>query len=129
MSEAQTETSSPPPAPAPVQDKSIVTLSESAAKQITKLMDTEGDPTMKLRIEVIGGGCSGFSYKYSLDNEAREGDLNFESFGVEFVTDDVSLEMIGGSMLDYVEDLMGASFQMTNPNAASSCGCGTSFGI
>jgi len=92
-------------------------------------VEMEGDPSMKLRIEVIGGGCSGFSYKYSLDNEAREGDLHFENHGVEFVTDDVSLEMIGGSMLDYVEDLMGASFQMTNPNASSSCGCGTSFGV
>lgn len=126
MSEVQTETTTAQAAP---QAPRIVTLSVSAAERIKQLVEMEGDPTMKLRIEVVGGGCSGFSYKFSLDNEKREDDLIFESHGVEFVTDEVSLDMLAGSELAYVEDMMGASFQMTNPNASSTCGCGTSFGV
>jgi len=129
MSEVQTETASPDTPQGAVPVPRVVTLSANAAKRITELVTMEGDPTMKLRIEVVGGGCSGFSYKFCLDNEKREDDLNFESHGVKFVTDEVAIEMLAGSELDYVEDMMGASFQMTNPNASSTCGCGTSFGV
>ena len=123
MSEVQTETAAQDAPPPP----RVVTISANAAKRITQLIEMEGDATMRLRIEVVGGGCSGFSYKFSLDNESREDDLVFKNHGVEFVTDEVAIEMLAGSELDYVEDMMGSSFQMKNPNASSTCGCGTSF--
>ena len=82
-----------------------------------------------LRIAVSGGGCSGFQYGLSFDDQRNPDDLLFEHGGVAVVVDDASLELLNGAELDFVEDLMGASFQIKNPNAASSCGCGNSFSI
>jgi iron-sulfur cluster insertion protein len=82
-----------------------------------------------LRIAVSGGGCSGFQYGFTFDEEKNEDDVVFERDGVVVVVDEVSLDLLAGAEVDFVEDLMGASFQIKNPNAASSCGCGNSFSI
>lgn len=107
----------------------VVTLSESAARRIAFLAKAEGNPALKLRLTVSGGGCSGFQYHYGFDSVAADDDHLFERDGVGLLVDDVSLDLVAGSELNFVEDLMGAYFEMRNPNATSSCGCGTSFSI
>jgi iron-sulfur cluster insertion protein len=106
-----------------------VSLSERAAVKVTSLITEEGDNSLMLRLSVSGGGCSGFSYGFSLDAESTTDDKVFEFHGVKLVIDDMSLELIGGSEIDYVDDLMASSFRITNPNASSTCGCGTSFSL
>ena len=104
------------------------TVSESAARQIGRIVKAEPDGTM-LRLSVTGGGCSGFRYNYLLDDAPGADDQVFEKDGVKVVVDEMSLDFLGGAQLDYVVDLIGASFQVKNPNATASCGCGTSFSI
>jgi iron-sulfur cluster insertion protein len=106
-----------------------ITISDSAARRITVLKAQEAAEGAFLRIAVSGGGCSGFQYGLSFDEETSPDDVVFEHGGIRVVVDDVSLELLNGSEVDFVEDLMGASFQIKNPNAASSCGCGNSFSI
>jgi iron-sulfur cluster insertion protein len=106
-----------------------VVLTESAAQRIAVLRTQENAENAFLRIAVSGGGCSGFQYGLSFDDQRNEDDFIFERDGVGVVIDDVSLGLLNGAELDFVEDLMGASFQIKNPNAASSCGCGNSFSI
>lgn len=105
-----------------------VAVSTAAAKRVAKILAT--DPHMKaLRVSVEGGGCSGFSYKFDLTNAAQDDDLVLEDEGATVVIDPVSLMYMGGSLIDFVDDLMGQSFQIRNPNATASCGCGTSFSV
>jgi iron-sulfur cluster insertion protein len=106
-----------------------VTISDSAAKRVLVLRGLEGDDSLMLRITVSGGGCSGFQYGFSFDNQKNEDDYVFEHMGIAVVTDDASLDLLNGSVIDFVEDLMGASFQIKNPNATASCGCGSSFAV
>jgi iron-sulfur cluster insertion protein len=106
-----------------------VGLSDNAAKRVKQLIAQEGNPDMKLRIMITSGGCSGFSYNFSLDDQIKEDDQLFKFDGVDVLVDESSLAFVDGAVLDYVEDLMGASFQMTNPNATASCGCGSSFSV
>ena len=106
-----------------------ITISDSAARRITALKAQEAAEGAFLRIAVSGGGCSGFQYGLSFDEETSPDDVVFEHGGIRVVVDDVSLELLNGSEVDFVEDLMGASFQIKNPNADSSCGCGNSFSI
>jgi iron-sulfur cluster insertion protein len=106
-----------------------VVLSESAARRIAMLKVEENATNALLRIAVSGGGCSGFQYGLSFDDQRNEDDFVFERDGVGVVIDEVSLGLLDGAEVDFVEDLMGASFQIRNPNAASSCGCGNSFSI
>jgi len=106
-----------------------ITISDSAARRITALKAQEAAEGAFLRIAVSGGGCSGFQYGLSFDEETSPDDVVFEHGGIRVVVDDVSLELLNGSEVDFVEDLMGASFQIKNPNAASYCGCGNSFSI
>ena len=106
-----------------------ITISDSAAKRVLVLRELEGDDSLMLRITVSGGGCSGFQYGFSFDKQKNEDDYVFEHLGVAVITDDASLDLLNGSMIDFVEDLMGASFQIRNPNATASCGCGSSFAI
>jgi iron-sulfur cluster insertion protein len=106
-----------------------ITISDSAARRITALKAQEAAEGAFLRIAVSGGGCSGFQYGLSFDEETSPDDVVFEHGGIRVVVDDVSLELLNGSEVDFVEDLMGASFLIKNPNAASSCGCGNSFSI
>lgn len=106
-----------------------VTLSDSAVKRIGALKAAEADRDVKLRITVSGGGCSGFQYGFALDSETSAQDRVFARDGVAVVIDDVSLGLLDGSEVDYVEDLIGSYFTVKNPNASSTCGCGTSFSV
>ena len=106
-----------------------VVVTENAARRIAVLKTQEQAESAFLRIAVSGGGCSGFQYGFSFDDQRNDDDFVFERNGVAVVVDDVSLGLLNGSELDFVEDMMGASFQVRNPNAASSCGCGNSFSI
>ena len=103
-------------------------ISGSAARRIAVIAAGEGPGTF-LRISVSGGGCSGFQYNYGLDRARQDDDHSFTRDGAEIVVDETSLDLVGGAEIDFVEDLAGAFFQMKNPNAASSCGCGNSFSI
>ena len=104
-------------------------ITENAARRITELKSAEGNDRLMLRIAVSGGGCSGFQYGFSLDENRQEDDMLFERHGVRVVIDTTSLELLGGAEIDFVEELVGSSFQVRNPNATSSCGCGNSFSI
>jgi iron-sulfur cluster insertion protein len=105
-------------------------LTETAATKISKLLTDERAPQNTfMRVAVEGGGCSGFQYTFKFDTQKNDDDLVFEKNGIEVVVDEVSLELVHGGKLDYVEELIGSYFQVTNPNASSSCGCGTSFSI
>ena len=106
-----------------------LTITESAAKRITDLIATEGDAALMLRVAVSSGGCSGFQYGFDLDAALGDDDLVFEHGAVKVLVDDVSLQYVGGSVLDYKEELIGSFFALENPNASSTCGCGTSFSI
>nr|WP_245957056.1 iron-sulfur cluster insertion protein ErpA [Aestuariispira insulae] len=105
----------------------VLSISDSAAKRLAKLIELENDPNLKLRITVSGGGCSGYQYGFSFDDTVTSDDLVFERDGVTVVTDEVSMDLLAGSEVHFVDDLMGAYFEIKNPNATSSCGCGTSF--
>lgn len=105
-----------------------VELTEAAAKRIASIVSRE--PGKKaLRVSVEGGGCSGFSYQFDLADERNADDTAIERDGATVLIDDISLVYLGGSVIDFVDDLMGQSFQIRNPNAVASCGCGTSFSI
>src|SRR5438094_526079 len=107
---------------------SEVTLSESAARRIRAIGQAEGRPVM-LRVAVEGGGCSGFQYQFDLVDQAEADDLKVERDGASALVDVVSLALLKGSEIDFVEELAGAEFRVRNPNAKSSCGCGVSFSI
>jgi len=106
-----------------------VGLSDNANKQVQMLIKQEGNPNLKLRIMISSGGCSGFSYNFSLDDEVKEDDEVYTFGDVQVLVDEASLPFVEGAVLDYVTVLMGSSFQMTNPNATSECGCGSSFSV
>jgi iron-sulfur cluster insertion protein len=106
-----------------------IIITDSAARRIAALKAQEEAGEAFLRIAVSGGGCSGFQYGLTFDEDKNPDDVVFEHDGVRVVVDDVSLDLLNGAEIDFVEDLMGASFQIRNPNAASSCGCGNSFSI
>ena len=105
-----------------------VTLSQSAAQRIRAIAKAEGRPVM-LRVAVDGGGCSGFQYRFDLVEQGEADDLKVERDGAAAVVDIVSLALLGGSEIDFVDELAGAEFRVRNPNAKSSCGCGVSFSI
>jgi iron-sulfur cluster insertion protein len=106
-----------------------IVVTENAARRIAVLRTEEQAENAFLRIAVSGGGCSGFQYGLTFDDHRNDDDFVFEQDGVTVVVDDVSLGLLNGAEVDFVEDLMGASFRINNPNAASSCGCGNSFSI
>ena len=104
-------------------------ISERAAQRIAELKATEADASLMLRITVSGGGCAGFQYGFDFDDKVGDEDLLFERDGVRVVIDEMSLGLLAGGELDYKENLLGSFFSIENPNATSSCGCGTSFSI
>ena len=107
-----------------------IAISASAARRIAALIAAEGGGEgLRLRVAVSGGGCSGFQYGFTLDDERRDDDRVFERDGAGVLIDEVSLELLKGAELDYVEDLMGSYFVVKNPNATSTCGCGSSFSV
>ncbi len=105
-----------------------ITISERAAKKISQIIAKE-DINKVLRISVSGGGCSGFQYGFDLEKSQKDDDLVFEKDGVRVIVDTVSIMYMDGSEVDFVDDLIGASFQIKNPNATAACGCGTSFSL
>jgi iron-sulfur cluster assembly accessory protein len=105
-----------------------VTVSERAARRIGEILGREAPGTM-LRVSVEGGGCSGFQYKFDMDREQAADDLLVRRDGALVLIDQVSLGYLAGSEIDFVDDLIGASFRINNPNATASCGCGTSFAL
>ena len=107
---------------------SHVTLSQRAAERLKDITAKRGDPIM-LRVSVSGGGCSGFQYDFLFDATAKEDDIVVERDGAKLVVDSISLAFMQGAEVDYVEELVGASFQVRNPQASSSCSCGVSFSL
>jgi iron-sulfur cluster insertion protein len=105
-----------------------ITLTESAAKRVAWIAERQAKPAI-LRLAVDGGGCAGFTYKFELADTAESDDTVAETDGVKLVVDPMSLELVKGSAVDFVEDLGGAAFRVTNPNAQSGCGCGSSFSV
>jgi len=106
----------------------IFSLTETAADRISTMLAGEPDGSF-FRVAVLGGGCSGFQYQFSIDTNRDDEDRVFTSHNVEVVIDDMSLELVDHAELDYVQDLMGSYFAVNNPNATASCGCGTSFSV
>ena len=106
----------------------LVTLSPSAALRLNALSQAEGHPVM-LRVAVEGGGCSGFQYQFDLVQGAEADDLKVQLNGATALVDPVSLDLLKGSQIDFIDELAGAQFQVRNPNAKSSCGCGVSFSV
>ncbi len=106
-----------------------LSLTANAAKRVAWLIEQENENDLMLRVSVSGGGCSGFQYGFSFDSTVNSDDRTFERDGVVTVIDETSLELLAGAEIDFVEDLGGSSFQIRNPNATSSCGCGSSFAI
>lgn len=105
----------------------MITLLDSATKKIAELVESEGDPTLKLRISVSGGGCSGFRYDFSFDHAAAEDDFVIEQSGVTVLIDALSNQYLDESTIDYVEEIGASQFVIRNPNVTSTCGCGSSF--
>ena len=105
-----------------------ISLTESAARRVAWIAERQHKPAI-LRLAVDGGGCAGFTYKFELAPEAGSDDEIVEMDGVKLVVDPISLDLVRGSAVDFVEDLGGAAFKVTNPNAQSGCGCGSSFSV
>jgi iron-sulfur cluster insertion protein len=106
-----------------------VTISESAVVKIADLLAEENNPKVKLRTFVQGGGCSGFQYGFTFDEDQHEDDFVVEKQGVKILIDAMSMQYLSGAVIDYKEDLMGSSFSISNPNAETTCGCGSSFSV
>ncbi len=109
-------------------DQHTLTLSPSAAARVAAIAEKQGKPAI-LRLSVEGGGCSGFQYRFGLADAPEADDSIAETDGVRLVVDPVSLDLVSGCVVDYVESLGGAAFRVENPNAASGCGCGSSFSV
>lgn len=106
-----------------------IQLSSSAASKISQLVLEEMNPDLKFRVYIIGGGCSGFQYGFAFEEALTEGDTVMEQHGVEMMVDPMSFPYLMGSTVDYLEDLQGSRFVVSNPNAKSTCGCGSSFAV
>ena len=104
-------------------------FTDAAASKVKNLIEEEGNPELKLRVFVTGGGCSGFQYGFAFEEDVVEGDLVSEQHGVQMMVDPMSFPYLMGSEVDYLEDLQGSRFVVSNPNAKTTCGCGSSFSI
>lgn len=112
---------------APLPDEYVI-LTSSAAARVRAIADRQGKPA-RLRLAVDGGGCSGFTYRFEMADSVGDDDVLTATDGVELVVDSISLDLVRGSAIDFVESLGGTSFKVTNPNAAAGCGCGASFAV
>ena len=110
-------------------DEADIVFSDSAASRVAQLIKEEKNPELRLRVYITGGGCSGFSYGFTFDENLKEGDSGVNKKGVQLVIDPMSYQYLMGSTVDYLEDLQGARFVVSNPNAKTTCGCGSSFSI
>lgn len=113
----------------PAVTEDVIKVTQNAANKVKALIQDEGNDALKLRVYVTGGGCSGFQYGFTFDENINEGDTTVEKDGVTFLVDPMSYQYLAGSELDYKEDLQGAQFVIRNPNATTTCGCGSSFSI
>ncbi len=104
-------------------------FTDAAANKVKSLIEGEDNPNLRLRVYITGGGCSGFQYGFTFDDQINEGDLTIENQNVGLVIDPMSLQYLIGGTVDYTEGLEGSRFVVTNPNASSTCGCGSSFSI
>lgn len=109
--------------------QSPLIFTSAAARKVKQLIEEEGNHALKLRVFVSGGGCSGFQYGFTFDENVEEGDTRVENEGVLLLVDPMSYQYLAGAEIDYTEGLEGAQFVIRNPNAATSCGCGSSFSI
>ena len=104
-------------------------FSDAAAGKVSELLREEDNPNLKLRVFISGGGCSGFQYGFTFDENIEEGDTRIDKGGVTLLVDPMSVQYLMGAEIDYKEDLEGAQFVIRNPNATTTCGCGSSFSI
>ena len=116
-------------APSYLQIDSPLRVTDSAVGKVRQLIAEEGNPQLKLRVYISGGGCSGFQYGFTFDEERAEDDLAIERDGVVLLVDPLSLQYLAGAEIDYSESLTGAQFVIRNPNAKTTCGCGSSFAV
>lgn len=107
----------------------VIELTDSAVSKLRDLIEQEGNPNLMLRVFVTGGGCSGFQYGFTFDENRQETDSVVEADGVTILVDMMSAQYLMGASIDYKEDLEGAQFMISNPNATTTCGCGSSFGV
>lgn len=107
----------------------MITVTESAQAKIDDILAEENDPKYRLRIFVQGGGCSGFTYGFTMDTEINEDDFQFPAGKTNLLVDSMSLQYLNEAIIDYKDDIYGSSFVIKNPNATTTCGCGSSFGI
>jgi iron-sulfur cluster insertion protein len=107
----------------------IITVTDPARERIRDLLIDEQNPSLKLRIFVQGGGCSGFNYGFTFDEEVNDDDFSIDLGGVDLLVDSMSSQYLQGATIDYVEDLHGSQFKIVNPNAQTTCGCGSSFSV
>ena len=110
-------------------DETLLVFTESAAVKVGELIREEGNPNLKLRVFVSGGGCSGFQYGFTFDEVVNDDDTQMTKNGVTLLIDAMSLQYLVGAEIDYKEDLQGAQFVIKNPNATTTCGCGSSFTV
>jgi len=109
--------------------ETVLNITDSAARKVKSLIEEEGNAALKLRVFVSGGGCSGFQYGFTFDEAVNDGDTTVEKDGVTFLVDPMSYQYLVGAELDYTEGLQGAQFVIRNPNASTTCGCGSSFSM
>jgi iron-sulfur cluster insertion protein len=114
---------------APVAETPDLVFTNAAASKVRELLDEEDNPAMKLRVFVTGGGCSGFKYGFTFDEVSEDGDFAVENGGVTLVVDPMSFQYLAGAEIDYKDDVDGAQFVIRNPNATTTCGCGSSFAV
>lgn len=114
---------------APNETPTPLVFTDSAANKVKELIQEEGNPELKLRVFVTGGGCSGFQYGFTFDETAAEDDTVMEKNGVTLLIDPMSFQYLVGAEIDYTEGLQGSQFVIKNPNATSTCGCGSSFSV
>ena len=108
---------------------SLLVFTDAAARKVGELIKEEANPSLKLRVFVSGGGCSGFQYGFTFDENIEEGDTTVENGGVTLLIDPMSFQYLSGAEIDYREDLEGSQFVIRNPNATTTCGCGSSFSV
>lgn len=112
-----------------VADETGLVFTDAAAHKVRELIEEEANPNLKLRVYISGGGCSGFQYGFTFDEETQDGDAHIENDGVTLLVDPMSYQYLLGAEIDYKEDLQGAQFVIRNPNATTTCGCGSSFSV